>query len=107
MRDFTLAGSEECESFLPVNLESTGTVFLLYRISLQETESGKSGGKSSSSGLQALISKFQTKEEALKSNETWVKPVDLDLYCNQATAHSLYLKSDISSTGTVSGKYNI
>ena len=37
----------------------------------------------SASGLQALISKFQTKEEALKSNESWVKPVDLDLYCNQ------------------------
>jgi hypothetical protein len=37
----------------------------------------------SSIGLQALISKFQTKEEALKSNECWVKPVDLDLYCNQ------------------------
>jgi hypothetical protein len=45
----------------------------------------ESGGKParSSTGLQALISKFQNKEEALKSNESWVKPVDLDLYCNQ------------------------
>ena len=42
-------------------------------------------------GLQALISKFQSKEEILKSNESWVKPVDLDLYCNQGTETALHV----------------
>ena len=47
-------------------------------------------------GLQALISKFQSKEEALKSNESWVKPVDLDLFCNQVIRHNSNLTTTIS-----------
>ena len=42
-------------------------------------------------GLSALISKFSSKEEVLKSNEAWVKPVDLDLYCNHESETALHV----------------
>ena len=53
--------------------------------------SEESPEKPRSIGLQALISKFQSKEDILKSNETWVKPVDLDLYCNQGSETALHV----------------
>ena len=42
-------------------------------------------------GLSALISKFSSKEEVLRSNEAWVKPVDLDLYCNHESETALHV----------------
>ena len=42
-------------------------------------------------GLSALISKFSTREEVLRSNEAWVKPVDLDLYCNHESETALHV----------------
>ena len=51
----------------------------------------KGGQRTRVIGLQALISKFQPKEEVLKSNEIWVKPVDLDVYCNQGAETALHV----------------
>ena len=57
----------------------------------EDSGSENSSPRHRSIGLSALISKFQSKEEALKSNEAWVKPVDLDLYCNHETETSLHV----------------
>jgi ankyrin repeat protein len=57
----------------------------------EEIESENSTPKHKSIGLSALISKFQTKEEVLRSNEAWVKPVDLDLYCNHDSETALHV----------------
>ena len=58
-----------------------------------EPTSPEKGGlqRSRGIGLQALISKFQPKEEVLKSNEIWIKPVDLDVYCNQGVETALHV----------------
>ena len=58
-----------------------------------EDDSGSenSSPRHRSIGLSALISKFQSKEEVLRSNEAWVKPVDLDLYCNHETETALHV----------------
>ena len=57
----------------------------------EETDSENNSPRHKSLNLSALISKFQTKEEVLKSNEAWVKPVDLDLYCNHETETALHV----------------
>ena len=57
----------------------------------EETSSTNSSPKHKSLNLSMLISKFQSKEEVLKSNEAWVKPVDLDLYCNHETETALHV----------------
>lgn len=56
-----------------------------------EEETQERAPKPRGIGLQALLSKFQSKEEILKSNETWIKPVDLDLYCNQGSETALHV----------------
>ena len=57
----------------------------------EESSSANSSPKHKSLNLSMLISKFQSKEEVLKSNEAWVKPVDLDLYCNHETETALHV----------------
>ena len=57
----------------------------------EENELPNMSSKSRGVGLHSLISKFQSKEELLKSNETWVKPVDLDLFNVQGTETALYV----------------
>ena len=57
----------------------------------EESESEHSSPRHKSLNLSMLISKFQSKEEVLKSNEAWVKPVDLDLYCNHETETALHV----------------
>ena len=57
----------------------------------EEADSEQSSPRHKSLNLSALMSRFQSKEEVLKSNEAWVKPVDLDLYCNHETETALHV----------------
>ena len=57
----------------------------------EEPDTENSSPRHKSVSLSALKSMFQSREEVLKSNEAWVKPVDLDLFCNHETETALHV----------------